>query len=137
MPLLKTRVDVTSHFDRLTRDLDDLARQAVTVAAREGAQVASRVASQRSKSGRMAGMHVSSAQRTPDGWRASFISPVAYAWFQNFGTLGNRRKRLKQAPRTERTRAPDTGIAPLRFLDAGRSAGRRAMLEHFRKGLPR
>ena len=137
MPLVKSRVDVYSQFGRLTRELDDLARDAVAIAAREGANVAGQIAAERSKTGQMASMRVSSPSRTPDGWTASFTSPVPYAWHQNYGTLGNRRKPLKQSPRTGRTRQPGTGIEPLRFLDAGRSAGRRAMIAHIRKGMPR
>ena len=137
MPLVKTRVDVFNNFRQISREIDELAREAVFVGAREGATVAASVASTRSKSGAMANMRVSSASRTPDGWEASFTSPVHYAWFQNYGTLGNRRKPLKQNPRTGRTRDPGTGVEPLRFLDAGRAAGRRAMLEHIRNGLPR
>lgn len=137
MPLIKTSIEATSDFPRITREINELAKQAVAAGAQAGAQVASAIAAQRSDTGAMAGMRVSSADGTPDGWRASFVSPVFYAWFQNYGTLGNRRKRLKQAPRTDRTRAPGTGIKPLRFLDAGRAAGRRAMLEHISRGLPR
>ena len=137
MPLVKTTVDVYSNFGQLIRQLDDLARDAVAIAAREGGAVAAQVASSRSKTGSMADIRVSSPTRTPDGWQASFISPVKHAWFQNYGTLGNRRKALKQAPRTNRTRAPGTGVEPLGFLDAGRRAGRRALLNHIRQGLPK
>lgn len=136
MPLLKTKVDVYMNFGQISREIDKSASEAVFIGAHEGAKAAAAVASERSKSGRMADMRVSSASRTPDGWQASFTSPVPYAWFQNYGTLGNRRKRLKQAPRTDRTREPGTGIEPLSFLDAGRRVGRKAMLEHIRQGLP-
>lgn len=85
----------------------------------------------------MATIRVSSPSKTYDGYEAAFLSPVFYAWMQNYGTLGNRRKPLKQSPRTNRTREPGTGVEPLRFLDAGRRAGRKAMLEHIRQGLPK
>lgn len=128
MPLLTSRVDVTNNFPRITREIEQRARRAVEVAAREGAAAAASVASSRSKSGRMAAITPDNAIRTADGWAASFVSPVHYAWFQNFGTLGSRRRRLKQAPRTNRTREPGTGIEPLGFLEAGRRVGRRALL---------
>lgn len=136
MPLVTSRVDVFIEFGKLERQLDDLARDAVAIAAQQGATVAAQVAATRSKTGQMASMRVSSPSRTPDGWQASFTSPVHYAWHQNYGTLGNRRKALKQSPRTNRTRDPGTGVEPLRFLEAGRAAGRRALLAHIRKGLP-
>lgn len=128
MPLLRATVDVTDNFPLVTREVNELARRAVHNAVNEGAAVAASMASARSKSGRMAATTADSVIGTPDGWRASFVSPVHYAWMQNYGTLGSRRKRLKQPPRTERTRAPGTGIEPLGFLDAGRRAGRRALL---------
>lgn len=137
MPFVKTRVDVFNEFGKISREIDERAREAVFVGAKAGGAAAANVASRRSKSGAMADIRVSSAQRTPDGWMASFTSPVVHAWFQNYGTLGSRRKRLKQAPRTDRTRAPGTGIEPLGFLDAGRRVGRKAMLEHIRSGMPR
>lgn len=135
MPLVSCTVDVTDDFGRVTAAVNDLARRAVEAAAREGAAVAASVAAERSKSGRMAGIRPDNAIGTPDGWRSSFVSPVHYAWFQNYGTLGNRRKRLKQPPRTERTRAEGTGIEPLRFLEAGRRAGRKALLETIARGV--
>src|SRR5678815_144758 len=125
--VVKAKVDVTNEFPRITRGVSDIARDSVRIAAREGARAASSVASTRSKTGRMAEMRVSSVDGTPDGWAASFTSPVFYAWFQEYGTLGNRRKALKRAPSGDRTREPGTGIEPLGFLAAGRRAGRAAM----------
>lgn len=135
MPLVHARVDVNMNFDRVTQDVNQLARRAVSVAAHEGSQAASAVASSRSKSGRMAAIRAEPVKATPDGWLASFVSPVGYAWFQNYGTLGNRRKRLKQAPRTNRTREAGTGIEPLGFLDAGRRVGLKALREVLTRGV--
>lgn len=127
MPLIKTRIDISGDFPQITREVNEIARRAVETAAREGAVAASAVASQRSKSGRMASITPDNAIGTPDGWAASFVSPVYYAWFHNYGTLGSRRKRLKQSPRTNRTREPGTGIEPLGFMQAGGRVGRAAM----------
>jgi len=135
MPLVKSRVDVTSDFQRIGRAVNEHAKRAVQAAAVEGAQAARAVASQRSKSGRMAAIRVEPVRGTVDGWEASFVSPVIHAWFQNYGTLGSRRKKLKQSPRTNRTRAPGTGIEPLGFLDAGRRAGVKAMKREIARGI--
>ncbi len=135
MPLLKTRIDITNDFPRITRAVNEMAKRAVQAGAVEGAQVAAGIASQRSKSGRMAAIRVDPVRGSADGWEASFVSPVGHAWFQNYGTLGSRRKKLKQAPRTNRTREAGTGIEPLGFLDAGRRAGRKAMLREIERGL--
>lgn len=132
MPLLRTRVDVVSNFGAINDRVNEIGRRAVQAGAEAGAQTAASIASQRSKSGRMAAIQVLPARGTPDGWEASFQSPVVHAWFQNYGTLGSRRKALKQPPRGNRTRAPGTGIEPLGFLDAGRRAGRKAMMDVLR-----
>lgn len=135
MPLVTTRVDVTNKFPAITREVNELAKRAVTAAANEGARAATSVARQRLKTGRMSAIIVTPVRGSVDGWEASFVSPVVYAWFQNYGTLGNRRKRLKQSPRTSRTREPGTGIEPLRFLDVGKAAGRAAMKRVIARGI--
>lgn len=135
MPVVSARVDVSTAFPRISQEVNALAQRAVAEAAREGAQAARAVASRRSRSGRMAAISPSSVQGTPDGWGASFASPVHYAWFQNYGTLGNRRKALKRAPSGRRSRAPGTGIEPLGFLEAGRKAGLAAMKRVISAGL--
>jgi hypothetical protein len=135
MPLLRATVNVTDDFRQVTVVVNELARHAVEAAAREGAAAAAAVASARSKTGRMASITPDNAIGTADGWAASFVSPTHYAWFQNYGTLGNRRKRLKQPPRGSRTREQGTGIEPLGFLEAGRRAGRRAMLRTIKHGV--
>ncbi len=135
MPLVKARIDITSDFPRIPREVNDMAKRAVTAAAQEGGQAAAAVAAGRSQSGRMAAIRVEPVRGSPDGWQASFVSPVGHAWFQNYGTLGSRRKKLKQAPRGNRTREPGTGIEPLRFLEAGRRAGLAAMRREIARGL--
>jgi hypothetical protein len=127
MPLLKARVDISMDFPRITREVNELAKRAVAEAAEQGARATSAAAARRSKTGRMAGTIVEPVRGSPDGWIASFVSPGIESWFQNYGTLGNRRKPLKQAARGNRTRAPGTGIEPLRHLDIGRAAGTAAL----------
>ena len=137
MPYVRTRTDVRNNFPQITRDVDALARRSVVAAAAAGAQVASGIASTRSKTGAMARIVPTPARNTGEGWTASFASRVFYAWFQEDGTLGNRRRPLKTPPRTDRTRAPGTGVEPLGFMRAGRKAGRKVMLDVTRAGLPR
>lgn len=137
MPLMRTRVDAVNRFPEVTRELNDLAARSVAAGAAAGAQVAASIAATRSKTGRMAHIAPTPVSNTGNGWVASFASRVFYAWFQEEGTLGNRRKPLKQPPRTNRTREPGTGVEPLRFMRAGRNAGRKAMLDTLRKGVPR
>lgn len=122
MPLLRTEVDFVDHFAEMTRDVERLAQIAVETAAREGAVAANAVGSQRDFH-----VDVEPTRRTSDGYVASFVCRKYYAWFHEYGTLGNRRKALKQNPRTDRTRAPGTGIKPLGFLSAGKRAGKKAM----------
>jgi hypothetical protein len=131
MPTVRSRVDVTSHFERITADANAAAKRAVQVAAVEGARECARVGAQRGMTPPVA----EPARGTVDGWIASFTAPGIEQWFQNYGTLGNRRKKLKQAPRTNRTRAPGTGIKPLGHLDAGRRAGIRALKRELARGI--
>lgn len=137
MPGITSKVDVTNNFPRITREVSELARNAVADAAVVGAEAAASIASQRSKTGRMADIKASRSHGTPDGWGASFVSLVFYAWFQEYGTLGNRRKALKRPASGKRTHDPGTGVEPLGFLAAGRRAGRAAMLQRIKAGLPR
>ena len=129
-----SKVDYTNRLGEISREVQRLAEQAVAEAARVGAQAASARAGQRGMSDTI---HPSSTLRTYDGFQASFVCVHPAVWWQNYGTLGNRRKRLKQPPRTDRTRAPGTGIVPLRFLQAGRAAGRDHMIKRISAGLPR
>lgn len=137
MPLARTRIDVRNELGQVNREIADGARLAVHEGAQVGAAVAAGVASQRVKTGTMANIQAGSPSRTVDGWIASFVSRAWYGMFQDRGTLGSRRRPLKQAPRTNRTREPGTGIEPLEFARAGRSAGRRAMLDRIRRSLPK
>lgn len=131
MPLVSTTVDVNAHFERVTREVHAHARKAVSMAADEGARAAVAKGSERG----MGPAVVEPTRPTVDGWVASFSMAGIHQWFQNFGTLGNRRKPLKQPPRTNRTRAPGTGIKPLGHLDAGRAAGVRALKRELARGI--
>jgi len=135
VPTITATVDVTNNFPRMRKEYSDLARRAVGEAAKVGGAKAASIAAQRGKGGSMAGIRVSSPIGTADGWEAAFLSPVYYAWFQNWGTLGNRERPLKQPGRSTRTREPGTGIKPLYFLDQGKREGRRAMVKMIRKGV--
>ncbi len=130
MPLLKTSIDITNDFPRITREVNDMAKRAVNAAAAEGAAAANAVGAQRNFS-----VDVESVRGTADGWAASFVCRKPHAWFHEFGTLGERRRKLEQDPRTNRTRAPGTGIKPLGFLSAGRRVGRKAMKREIARGL--
>ena len=132
--LAKSTVDFTNRLPEVSRTIQKLAEEAVAEAARVGAEAASQRAAQR---GMGDTIHPSSSLRTYDGFQASFVCVHPAVWWQNYGTLGSRRKRLKQPPRTDRTRAPGTGITPLRFLQAGRAAGRAHMIKRISAGLPR
>ncbi len=135
MPTISSRVDVTNNFPVISREVSALAKRAVHAAALEGAAHASQIASARSESGAMAGMRVSSPTGGTSGWEAAFLAPVYYAWFQNWGTRGNRTRPLKQPGRSVLSREPGTGITPLYFLDQGRTHGRKVMLAMIRAGL--
>lgn len=135
MPTVRSTIHIENRFGEITAAVNDLARRAVHTGAVAGGREAATRAAGRSKTGRMAAIQVTPPYGTVSGWEASFQSPVFYAWFQNYGTLGNRDKPLKGSPRTDRTREPGTGVEPLHFLDAGRRVGRKAMLQTLNGGL--
>lgn len=130
MPLVRTTVDVNMHFDRVTREVHEHAKRVVAIAAAEGARAAVAKGSERG----MGPAVVEPVHPTPDGWSCSFVMAGIHQWFQNYGTLGNRKKPLKEPPRTNRTRAPGTGITPLNHLDEGKRAGVRALRRELRRG---
>lgn len=136
MPQITARVHVENHFQRVTDDVRRLARDAADEGAKVGGAAAAAIAAQRSETGAMAAIRIEPAvPRESTGWVAAFVSPVYYAWFQNFGTLGSRKRALKRQPTGNRTRDPGTGIKPLHFLEAGRRAGRKAMIARLERGL--
>jgi len=144
MAAMRSRVDVNMNFGAITDKVIAQAKQAVTAGAMVGAQVAGRVASQRSRSGKMARMEVLPVRQTPDGYEASFRSPAYYRLFQDLGTLKGRTRKLKKATLDRRNspsgqarlaKAGDSiGIEPLYFYRAGRRAGTRAMMDVIRRG---
>lgn len=120
---------VTGSFDSrgVQRMVDDLAKEAVRAAARAGAETAHLSASARVKTGAMRSIRIEPVRRSKLGWFAGFHSPVKHAWYQNDGTLGNRKRKLRQAPSGKRSRAPGTGVKPLHFLYYGLGVGRKTM----------
>lgn len=137
MPGIHSNVSVINNFPRITKDVNDLAVKAVREAAIVGGEVARAKASGRSDTGQMADIRVSSPTGSVDGFEAAFVSPVFYSWFQNYGTLGNRTKPLKQPGRRRKASGPGTGIKPLYFLDAGKRAGAKQMRAVIKAGLAR
>jgi hypothetical protein len=133
------------NFGRITEAVDELCKQAVMAGAVTGAKVAGSIAATRQETGRMAKMQVLPVRGTPDGWEASFRSPAYYRLFQDLGTLQNRSGKLKASTLARRASpsgqarqakvAGRPGIEPLHFFRAGRSAGRKEMLEVINRGV--
>ena len=119
---VKSTVNVSDEFARVTREVNEDARRRVTLAALVGGAVAGAIAGQRGID-----VRVLPTQGTVDGWESAFQAEHRAALFQDLGTLGSRVKPLKQPPRTNRTRAPGTGIEPLNFMAAGHAAGKREL----------
>lgn len=119
---VKSTVNVTDQFERVTREVNEEARARVTAAARVGAAVAGGIAGQRGIE-----VRVLPTQGTVDGWESGFQAEHRASLYQDLGTLGSRVKPLKQPPRTNRTRAPGTGIEPLNFMSKGHAAGKRVL----------
>lgn len=131
------RVTVHRSTEPLSVFTNRAIREALKEAADVGAHVAEQVASQREgQTGQMQQITVSDVRGSVTGWEVEVISPAPWAWFQEFGTLGNRTRRLKQSARSTTpsgrqppSREAGTGITPLRFLGAGATASRRVFLD--------
>jgi len=115
----------TSDFGMVRRAVNLQAQASVVAAANAGRAVA--IAHARRKTGAMASIIVEPVQRTELGWMCAFRSPVKHAWWQNDGTLGNREKKLRNAPTGDRARGPGTGVKPSHFLYFGLGAGRQQL----------
>jgi hypothetical protein len=135
---LTSSVKIDNNFDALRRKIHEGAvPRALNRSASVGAAKAREVASQRSNTGQMANIKIAPARRDRRGWNVVFFSPAFYAWFHEHGTLGNRRRKLKQPGRSRRSRAPGTGVKPLRFLSQGRRVARLRLLEHLQREIRR
>lgn len=142
---VRSRVDVTMRFGAITEAVDDLAKQAVTAGAHEGARVASSIARTRQDTGTMAQMEVLGVRGSPDGWEASFRSRAWWRLYQDLGTLQGRSTKLSAATLARRSSpsgqarqakvAGRPGIEPLHFYRAGRRAGRKKMMEVVERGI--
>lgn len=138
--MIGARVDVRAGWGAdIAREINEQVRHAVADASQHGAKVAAAGASRRRRTGRMADIQPVDVIGTPDGWEGGFRSPAFYAPFQSFGTLGSRRRKLKASTirrrqsgsgqaRLART-GGSGGITPLRFLEQGRTEGRRRLLD--------
>jgi hypothetical protein len=126
--MIRSSVSSTADFGEMRRKVVQSARAAVKVGAEVGAAAARSKASTRVKSGRMAAIRTETVRETSKGVAASFISPSGVAWYQEYGTLGKRRRKLLHAPSGIRARGPGSGVSPLGFLYTGTIAGGRAMI---------
>jgi hypothetical protein len=107
--MITAKVNVVSGWgEEYARRVNAQVREAVREAAEAGAETASQIARARTRTGRMAQMEVLPVKGTPTGWEGGFRSRAWYAHFQSGGT-----------PR----------IPPLRFLERGRDAARKALAE--------
>lgn len=145
--MITATVTVHDRFPQLGDDVDALVVHALNAGAEKAAQTAHDIASRRSKTGKMADFQPIPAAGDLDGFTAGIRNhPDAwYDRFQNYGTAGRRRRKLKASTLRHRQSRSGTlrqerfgqnpGIEPLRFLDAARREGRREMLRIIENGL--
>lgn len=133
--MISARVDLVSGWgERMARELERQARDAIRPACEEGARVASQASAPRRRTGLMAQMEVLPTVATPRGYAGGFRSKAYYAGFQSRGTRGLRRGRLsaatlrRRASASGRARSGGGAISPLGFLERGAAAARRALL---------
>lgn len=129
--------------DAMARRIEQQAREAMAPACKEGADVASKASLSRRRTGRMAEMEVLPTVPTPRGYSAGFRSKAWYAGFQSTGTGGSRSRKVKASTLRRRQSASgqaraarfggNRGITPLGFLEKGRTAARKALIDRLNR----
>lgn len=138
MAFLHSTVKDFEHFREFGEEVDLACEGAINAGSRAGADAASAIAAQRSKSGEMEKMEISEASGDVDGYTGGFSSDAWYAWFQSAGTLAARSRQLKRGGAWRSTPSGakryakvsgGQGITPLHFFETGRTVGRAKMIE--------
>jgi hypothetical protein len=137
-------VKITGWNEMLLHDIDAGIGEAVRGATLEMAKAATGIARRRQRPGtHRKMMEITELTVFPyrsgweSGWEGGIMSPAWYAWFQSDGTLGSRKKPVKQATLDRRSSpsgkaryakvAGRKGITPLEFFDAATKVGRREL----------
>jgi HK97 gp10 family phage protein len=116
-----TRVVVEDRFDELGLLFDNAMRRALAKAASVTRAEAARLAP-KGETGRLANsMHLSEIEPLLGGYRINVFAGMFYGKFLEFGTLGERRKKLRRPDARQRISEPGQGIEPRYFM---RRAGR-------------
>lgn len=142
--MISARIDLVSGWgEKMARKLEQRARDAVRPAAEEGAKIASAASASRRRTGRMAQMEILPTTTTPRGFAGGFRSKAWYAGFQSRGTGGSRKARVKASTLQRRRSASgqtrqvrygaNRGITPLGFLEKGRAAMRKSLIENLER----
>ncbi len=146
---ITSTVKIDNRFGELTRGYDRAVRVALIRSVIVGAKVASARAKERSETGTMAQMSLRYPRPMKGGatrgYEAQFYSNAYYSSFQEFGTLGSRKRKLSAATVRRRSSASGqarqakvsgrTGIQPLKFMVAGRAAARKTLLLELQRRL--
>ncbi len=112
--MIGAKVNVVGGWgDEFAKRVNRATRDAVQDAVEVGAREASAAAQSRTRTGKMAQMEVLDVRGTPTGWQAGFKSRAFYADWQSRGT-----KR---------------GITPLGFLEKGRSAAHKNLIDRLNR----
>lgn len=140
MARTSSKVIVDKQFHRWDAQVEAGVKRALTRAGDVCASTA-RTAETRRQTGKLAGSIKPTAPRT--NRRGNIEVSVTMEWyglFQELGTLGRRRRKLKKRSRPvprRGTRAPGTGVKPLYFMSKGARAARERLLDLLRQELSR
>jgi hypothetical protein len=141
--VVKNTIKVNPDWDTLLiEDARVMFAEAVRETGVEMAQIAADISRQRSRPGGAARRTMKEITdlkvfQTPNGYEGGIVSPAWYAYFQNDGTLGRRKKPLRastlerRANKSGRERQEKVknhpGITPLGFFDAAVKHARKAL----------
>lgn len=126
--MISSSIKVFDFFPDVTAAVDELAVDALNVAAEAAAAAAKAAGAERGATD----IDVIHAHVDLDGFSSGIKGKPHYR-FQSYGTLGKaiRPKR----PGHKRSHAEGTGITPNRMFHKGRSAGRKALQERVARGI--
>lgn len=140
--MIGAKVNVVSGWGaEFAKHVNEQTKTALEEASRLGAQVASQASEPRHRTGKMAKMELLEVRGTPSGWTGGFRSEAFYAGFQSRGTRGNRRGKVSAATLRRRASASGQarggglggGITPLGFLEKGRTAARKDLIDRLNR----
>lgn len=142
--MISAKIDLERGWgDAFARRIEQQARVELGRATEDGAKEAARASLPRRRTGRMSTIDTLPVIPTPRGYSGGFRSRAFYAGFQSHGTLGSRSRKVSAGTLRRRQSASgqarqakigaSKGIPALGFLEKGRSAARKSLIDRLNR----